>query len=225
MDFVRKSLNKWIQAAIVMVIGILVIVAGAQMGSNNDPSDTINAISLILGIVLLVIGSFGILAGIFASIFSKQGFASAALTSGIILAAGIWFVVYKDAYTLIAMLIQFLPFVLIAAGCILFVDAGISAIPGIKGKKWKAVIPALVVGALLAIASIVIGALCIAKDSNGYSTIIPGNVQLIIFGVIVLVYSIFMVLSTFIVIPVATAVVVEQKEAPKEEKAEEVEAK
>ena len=49
MKLVRKSLNKWIQAAIMLVVGILVIVAGSQMGKGSNPSDALNAISLVLG--------------------------------------------------------------------------------------------------------------------------------------------------------------------------------
>lgn len=58
----------------------------------------------------------------------------------------------------------------------------------------------------MALVSIVLGALCIAKGQGG-DTIIPGNVQLIVFGIVILVYAIFMGLSTFVVLPAATIVV------------------
>ena len=35
MSFVKDRLSTWIQAAIILVIGILCIVAGAKLGSNS----------------------------------------------------------------------------------------------------------------------------------------------------------------------------------------------
>lgn len=206
MKLVRKSLNKWIQAAIMLVVGILVIVAGAQMGKGSNPSDALNAISLVLGWTLIVIGSIGIVAGIFAAVVSHEAFATAAMSGGIILAAGIWFCVYREAANLMGVLIGFIPFVMIVVGCILAVDTLLLVINAIRQKAMKMALPAVIFGVIMAVVSIVLGALCIAKG-NGGDTIIPGNVQLIIFGIVVLVYAIFMGLSTFVVLPTATVVI------------------
>ena len=80
MKLVRKSLNKWIQAAIMLVVGILVIVAGAQMGKGSNPSDALNAISLVLGWTLIVICSIVIIAGIFAAVVSHESFSTASIS-------------------------------------------------------------------------------------------------------------------------------------------------
>ena len=183
MKLVRKSLNKWIQAAIMLVVGILVIVAGAQMGKGSNPSDALNAISLVLGWTLIVIGSIGIIAGIFAAVVSHEAFATAAMSGGIILAAGIWFCVYREAANLMGVLIGFIPFVMIVVGCILAVDALLLVVNAVRKKAMKMALPAVIFGVIMAVVSIVLGALCIAKGNDG-DTIIPGNVQLIIFGIV-----------------------------------------
>ena len=50
MLFVKERLSSWIQAAIILVVGILCIVAGAAIG-NNDPEaakNTIDAMSVVV---------------------------------------------------------------------------------------------------------------------------------------------------------------------------------
>ncbi len=219
MEFVKKSLSKWVEAALILVIGILVIVAGAQMGNTsvdalvngNGSGDTIKSISLVLGWSFIVIGSLGILAGIFASVFSKAGFAAAAISAGVTLAAGIWLVVRQQAGNLMFVLIGFVPFVMIVVGAVLAVDAGFIGFKGIKDKALKKTLPAMIFGIVMAAASIVLGALCIATTENG-DTIIAGNVQLIIFGIILVVYACFLVLATFVSIPLIAVVTVKKDE-------------
>ena len=88
----------------------------------------------------------------------------------------------------------------------LAVDALLLVVNAVRQKAMKMAVPAVIFGVIMAVVSIVLGALCIAKG-NGGDTIIPGNVQLIIFGIVVLVYAIFMGLSTFVVLPAATVVI------------------
>ena len=79
MELIKKSLSKWIEAVLVLVVGILVIVAGAQMGNTsmdalingNGSAETIKSISLVLGWSFIVIGSTGILGALISSIFAK----------------------------------------------------------------------------------------------------------------------------------------------------------
>ena len=219
MEFVKKSLSKWVEAALILVIGILVIVAGAQMGNTsmdalvngNGSSETIKSISLVLGWSFIVIGSLGILAGIFASIFSKAGFAAAAISAGVTLAAGIWLVVRQQAGNLMFVLIGFVPFVMIVVGAVLALDAGFIGFKGIKNKAVRKALPAMIFGIVMAAASIVLGALCIVTAENG-DTVIASNVQLIIFGIILVVYACFLVLATFVSIPLIAVVTVKKDE-------------
>ena len=219
MEFVKKSLSKWVQAILILVVGILTIVAGAQMGNTsmdallngNGSAETIKSISLVLGWSLIVIGSIGIVAGLLSTILSKAGFASAAITAGLTLAIGIWLVVRQEAGKLMFVLIGFVPYVMIVVGAVLFADAAFLVVNGIRNKALKQALPAAIIGALVAIASIVLGALCIATNEGG-DTIIPSNVQLIIFGVILLIYACFSILATFVSLPMVTVVAVQKDE-------------
>ena len=58
MDLIKRSLSRWIQAALILVIGILCIVAGASGNGNpNTAQNATDAISIVIGIVLIVIGA------------------------------------------------------------------------------------------------------------------------------------------------------------------------
>ena len=70
----------------------------------------------------------------------------------------------------------------------------------------KKALPAVIVGYVVAAIAVVMGALCLAD-------VIKGNVQLIIFGILVAVYAVFMVLGTFVNIPTTVVVVKEEVKA------------
>ena len=218
MEFVKKSMSKWIEAVLVLVVGILVIVAGAQMGdtstdalvNGNGASDTIKSISLVLGWSFIVIGSLGVLGGLFAAIFSRAGFASATISASLVLSVGIWLAAKQQAGNLMFVLIGFVPFVMIVFGAVLVFDAFFAGYRAIKGKEIKKALPPLIFGLVVAIASIVLGALCIATGENG-DTIIASNAQLIIFGIILVIYSAFLVLATFVSIPLVAVVTVKDE--------------
>lgn len=219
MELIKKSLSKWIEAVLVLVVGILVIVAGAQMGNTsmdalingNGSAETIKSISLVLGWSFIVIGSTGILGALISSIFAKADFAPAAIVSGVTLAIGIWLVVRQEAGKLMFVLIGFVPFVMIVVGAVLAAHAAFLVVNGIRYKIVKRSLPAAIGGFAIAVVSIVLGSLCIATVENG-NTIIPSNVQLIIFGVILLVFALFLILATFISTPFITVVAVDKGE-------------
>ena len=115
MQFVKERLGKWIQAAIILTVGILCIVAGAVMGS-NDPmgaADALDAISLVLGIVLIVVSSLSLLLAIVVAVLAKKGFAAVAFPGAALLALGISLCVAKYAATLITLLITVVPYLLL----------------------------------------------------------------------------------------------------------------
>ena len=91
MQFVKERLGKWITAAIIIVVGILCIVAGAAMGG-NDPETAKNAldgISITLGVILIVVGALALALGVVVTILAKKGFLVVALPGAIVLALGI----------------------------------------------------------------------------------------------------------------------------------------
>lgn len=225
MEFVKKSINKWIEAALILTIGILIVVAGAQLGNttinwesgtvNNPSEDALNAISLVLGIAFIAIGSLVIIAALVAAIFNHKGFAAAASGAGMTLAIGIWLVVARTAAQMLMLLLGFVPYALIVVGSVMLVDAAFILVNGIREKAMKKAIPAFVVGLVVSAASIVLGALCLAKNSKG-DTIITQGAQLIIFGVILIVYAAYLVLATFV--PTVEVVVVKTVGHGEEEK-------
>ena len=221
MEFVKKNLGKWVEAAIILVVGILVIVAGATLGNGSYDvatgtytdvaADTLTAISYVLGIAFIVVGALGLVMAGIAAIVSKKGFAAAGMAGGIVLAAGIWFVAKTQAANLIGLLIGYVPFVMIVVGAVILV------VNGLRDKNIKGVLVAVIIEAIVAVVSIVLGVLCIAENGEG-DTIITQGAQLIIFGIIVVVYGALVALSTFIALPKSvTVIAVEKKEEPKAE--------
>ena len=207
MEFVRVRLGKWIQAAIILVVGILCIIAGAKLGSNSLESiasaqDTLDAISLTLGIVMIVVGSLSLLLAFCVVILAKEGFAQVAVPGAVLLAVGISLVIIKYAYTFIDLLLKVTPYLLIALGAVVLIDAIFTLLRGLKSKEAKAAIIAFVFALLIAAGAIVLGALCIGSDP-----VIKYGVQLVVFGIVVTLVGVFKLLATFIKVPDAVVVV------------------
>lgn len=194
MELVKKSLGTWIKAAIVLTIGILCIVCGAA--SNQDSEAAANAykaISLVGGIALIVVGALCLALAIFNFIKNKKELVSTALPGALVLALGVSFVVSETILgDIFGALIYVVPFLLLALGAVLLADGVIKLITTIK-EKGGLVSP--IVEIVLAAVVITIGALCV----NG--AIIKGEVQFIIFGIILVLSALFMVLTTFVKMP------------------------
>lgn len=208
MQFVRERLGKWITAAIVITVGILCIVAGAAMGGNDisAASDSLDAISMVIGIILIIVGSLSVVLAIVAGVLAKRSFAAVALPGAFLLAVGISLVVAKYAASLIGLLLLVVPYLLIALGAVILLDAIVTLVRAIIGKNVGKVIVAFIVAALIAVGAIVLGALCIGKDP-----VIKYGVQLIVFGVIVVLEGLFQVLTTFVKLPDTVVVVATEK--------------
>lgn len=209
MDYVSERLGKWISSAIVIVIGILCIVAGAKFGSGSfDPSavDTVKAISLTLGITMIVVGSLSLCLSLIVMLVTKgRGFVTVAIPGAFLLAVGISLVVHKYAFDLIMIIIRIVPFLLLTLGAVVLLDACFTLVRAIKEKKVKAALFAIIFAFLLAVGSIVLGALCV-----GDNPVIKENVQLIVFVIIVTLSGLLSLLSTFV--KVNKVVVVAKKE-------------
>ena len=208
MSFVKERLGKWIEAAIILVVGILCIVAGAQLGGNdlNAAKDALNSISTTLGIVLIVVGSLSVALGILVACLAKKGFLPVALPGGVLLAFGISLLVKPYAADFIFLFLYVLPFLLICVGAVILGEAIFDLVFGILGKKVKDVLVLVIVLAIVAVASIVIGALCIGDDP-----VIKTNVQLIVFGIVLVLMACLQVLSTFVKVPTVVVVAKEEK--------------
>ena len=206
MDLVKKSISTWIKAAIVLTIGILVIVMGALLGKEGS-AEAAEAISIVLGIVLLIVGSLALVFAVVSGVLNKTSFAAAGILAGLVLAFGISLVVGKYAAGLITLLVYIIPFLLIVLGAIIIGDSVFTMVLAIKAKgKFIAQIVAIVIGVI----ALVLGCLCVGNDP-----VIPQQAQLIVFGIVLVIYAALMVLGTFFKLPVAVVVVQE-----KEEKAE-----
>ena len=152
MSFVRERLGKWIEAAIILVVGILCIVAGAKLGGNdwNAAKDALNGISTTLGIVLIVVGSLSVALGILVACLAKKGFLPVALPGGVLLAFGISLLVKPYAADFIFLFLYVLPFLLICVGAVILGEAIFDLVFGILGKKVKDVLVLVIVLVLMA---------------------------------------------------------------------------
>lgn len=208
MQFVKERLGKWIQAAIILVVGILCIVAGAVMGGNDPISaaDALDAISLVLGITLIIVASLSIILAVVVAVLAKKGFAAVAIPGAALLALGISLCVAKYAATLITLLITVVPYLMLTIGAVILLDAIFTFVLAIQAKEMKKALPAFIIGALVAVVAIVLGALCVGNDP-----VIKFGAQLIVFGIIVVLVAIFQVVTTFVKLP-DTVVVVAKKD-------------
>ena len=212
MDLVKKSISTWIKAAIVLTVGILVIVMGALLGKEGG-AEAAEAISVVLGVVLIIVGTLALVLAIVAGVISKTGFAAAGMLAGLVLAFGISLVVGKYAAGLIILLVYIIPFLLIVLGAIIIGDAVFTMILAIKAKgKFIAQIVAIVIGVI----ALVLGCLCVNN------AVIPPQAQLIVFGIVLVIYATLMVLGTFFKLPVAVVVIQEQKEEEVTENPDEI---
>ena len=210
MQFVKERLGKWIQAAIILVVGILCIVAGAALGG-NDPqtaADSLDAISMVLGIILIVVGSLSLVLAILAGVLAKTGFAGVAIPGAVLLALGISMVILKYAYGFIDLLLKVIPYLLLCVGAVVLIDAIFVFVLAATKKETKKALVGFIVSLIVAIAAIVLGALCIGNDP-----VIKYGVQLIVFGIIVCLIACLMVMLTFVKLPDAVVIVKEEKKA------------
>ena len=198
MEFVKKNIAKWASALILLVIGILCIVAGASSGEAK--ANAYEGISMVIGISLLVISGLVLVVALVASIMSKgeAGFGITAIGVSVALALGIFFIADKSlGGQLIWLFLNFVPYVLIVVGSIIVVDAILNLVFAIvKKSSIKEVVIATVIIALFGVIAIVLGALMIGNDP-----VIEKDVQLIIFGIIIVIFAVLACLATFIAMP------------------------
>ena len=215
MKDLSKKISLWITAAIVLTIGILCIVAGAAAGDKAG-ADAYKGITLVLGIVSLVIASLVLVLALINSIVNKKGFAAEGLGAAMLLSIGIFFIVRETtASNLIALVLDFIPFVLIVSGSIILVDAILSIVFGIVKKTIKNEMVGIIVEIVVALIAIILGSLCLIEKDNG-DTIINMNARFIILGVILCLFAVYVLLLSFLK-PVAVVAFVSSEEDTKKD--------
>lgn len=196
-SLVKRSLSKWIAAAITLVVGIVCIVAGAT----NDGAFT--TISLVLGIILTVVGGVGVLMSIVASIVLRKAVLGIALGSGLVLAFGIFILVNQGiAGDIIKYIVAFIPFILIVLGAIMVLNTVFTIVYAVKDKVVKSAISPILIGGLVGVSALVLGSLGV-----GNNPVIPHSAQLIIFGILIILVAILIALTTFVKMPSVVSVV------------------
>ncbi len=181
----QSAITTWITAAIVLVVGILCIVV-QNANDINTSSDAANAISLVLGIAFIIVGSLGILLN---TLVVRRTATSETIADGIILAAGIFFVVQKTVAGLIGLLTDYVPYVLVVVGCLFAVDAILIMVFGLvkktETKVW--VLPFAV--------ELVIGTVALVLGILALPSVNVIDKRFTIFGIILIVYGVFLALS------------------------------
>mgnify|MGYP004457116651 FL=1 len=205
MDIIKKFLSKWIINALVFVVGILSIVAGAELGGKNwesisSSADSLHMISMVLGITLIVVSALSLLLSLVMMILARKPIASSGIVSGILLSVGIWFVVYDTAGSLIVLTVSLIPFFMIVIGALYLIDCLHSALLNLKYKEVARNQISLLILFLISVAAIILGSLCIATGKSN-QTIIPRNVQIIILGIILSLEGLFQFLASFVGVP------------------------
>lgn len=208
MELVKKNLGTWIKAAIILTVGILFIVMGAANGkASGNASDAIN---IIIGVVLLVVGGVSLLLAIVASCMAKKGFLAIAVPGALAIALGVSILVAKYATDLVLLVLYVVPYILIAIGTVVLADAIFRLVFSAKAKTIKDTLFAIVVAMVVGVAILTLGILCV----NGW--VIGGNVQLIIFGIVLILVAALQVLFTFVKGPESVVAIVGVKTSSKE---------
>ena len=184
----QNAISTWISAALLLVVGILCIVcenSDAQTGGNAA-----NAISIIVGVVLVISASFGL---ILAVLVAKKVLNPATIAYGAILAAGIYFIVCKTLTGLLGVITDYAPFVILIMGILLVLDATLVLVLGLKAKRSgnEFILPVVL--------EYVIGAFAIVVGVLALPSVNVISKRLTILGIILIVYGVAMLGLGFLV--------------------------
>lgn len=189
MKFLKENFTKLLTACVLLVIGILCIVADC---ANSESSlDAFEGISVTIGVVLMVISGIAIILSLVASIIDKNSLLLAVISSAVMFGTGLFFTINKlVAGTLILNFINLIPYILLALGSLVCLDALLKLIFSIIKKDVKASLVAVIVEFVIAGITILLGALTIGSDP-------VIDKQLLIFGIIVILFAIVTVVNCF----------------------------
>ncbi len=202
MNLAKKPLSIWLKDVITLVIGILLIITGATgKGGYTD------AISYIIGITLIVVGVCCVLFALYVGIKTRKGFILLGAPGTVMVLLGISLVVNLWATFIIAYILVVIPYLVLAVGFVLIIDAIMRSIFEFKENKksFLIMLPQLILGAV----SLILGVLCLIEN-NG-QPIISTNVQLIVLGIIVTLNAISSFSLTVVNKPTVVEVIEEDK--------------
>ena len=184
MKIVAKNLAKFIEGAILLTLGILVIIVGA---GNAEASKTV---STVIGVVLLVIGTLTLLLAILNGVKNKASFAALAVSSGALIGVGISLFVHPWAMEIVNLFLYVIPYILICVGAVVICDGVFTLV---LRRKEKGALAAGLLAIVSGAVALTFGILCV-----GDKPVISGGTQLIVFGIIIVVLATVALLTTVI---------------------------
>lgn len=202
MNLAKKPLSIWLKDVITLVVGILLIITGATgKGGYTD------AISYIIGITLIVVGVCCVLFALYVGIKTRKGFILLGAPGTVMVLLGISLVVNLWAALIIANILVVIPYLVLAVGFVLIIDAIMRSIFEFKENKksFLIMLPQLIIGAV----SLILGVLCLIEN-NG-QPIISTNVQLIVLGIIIALNAVSSFSLTVVKKPTVVEVIEEDK--------------
>ena len=190
LTIIKTHYQKLLISIITFIVGILCIIVGASSGKAS--AEAYENIGNVIGISLIVIGSIAVLAALILTILTRKNAIGLAGGSASLLAAGIFLTANNGICgELILYFVYFVPYFLLVAGILSVCEVLVTAILSIKKSSLKDILVTLIIGSIGGVIAIVIGALAIGNDP-----VISHNVQVIIFGVVLMLVALYIVLTT-----------------------------
>jgi len=186
LTLIKKHYQKLIISVLTFIVGILCIIVGASSGETS--AEAYQNIGRVIGVSLIVIGSISVVCALCLTILTRRNAIGLAGGSASILAAGIYLVVNETVCgSLILLFIYYVPYFLLVTGILSVAEVIVTALLSIKQDSFKNILITLIVGSIGGVIAIIIGALAVGNDP-----VIPHDVQMIIFGVILMLVALFM---------------------------------
>lgn len=186
LTLIKKHYQKLIISVLTFIVGILCIIVGAASGETS--AEAYQNIGRVIGVSLIIIGSIAVVCALCLTILTRRNAIGLAGGSASILAAGIYLVVNETVCgTLILLFIYYVPYFLLVTGILSVAEVIVTALLSIKQDSFKNILITLIVGSIGGVIAIIIGALAVGNDP-----VIPHDVQMIIFGVILMLVALFM---------------------------------
>jgi len=190
MKFIKENFSKILTACVLIIIGILCIIA--DVASAEASLDAYKGISITIGVVFIVLSSIVIIFALIGSIMDKTSILLSLIPNALLLGAGIFFVSNDTvAGSLILYFLALIPFLLLALGGFILVDAILNLVFAIINKQVNKVLPLIIVEFVISAITVALGALTIGTDP-------VIKKQLLIFGIIVVLFGAYTFANCFI---------------------------
>ena len=190
LTLIKKHYQKLLISIITLIVGILCIIVGASSG--EPLADAYKNIGNVIGISLIIVGSIAVIAAIVLTIITRKNAIGLAGGSASLLAAGIYLTAKNTICgTIIYYFVLFVPYFLLVAGILSVCEVIVTAILSIKKSSLKDILVTLIIGSIGGVIAIVLGALAIGDDP-----VISTNVQIIIFGVVLILVALYIALTS-----------------------------